>query len=380
LSRKRKKRKDIKRDERSNAPFYFFDNNAISTFYRKGGERKLNQFETDLSNLNLHSEYVKSEFVVTPFSFLEAIGVKLPTSKSIKHNPSKLVDIIKEINPLFENPEFKVDGNIIDEFRLDLLLKYEKFLYSTIILQQHALIHTSQNQLFYVSPSLREDFKSKFLLGIEDKEGYELLINRLALDRMYNYFINPRDFPGSSKEFKNFLTWMHSTYLADVVINVKNKQNIPQIRGLKHLWNTYKREMIGLYPKITDCNKVSRSILAKNIKFTSKCMSLKDNKDLVDIELVHAACIGRWKKNKLRVVNCVTSDPYEKILVRISLYKALVFHAIDAIKKERKFLKKICQGRFIIIERTTGKITDVIEVSEVPKLLDIISNTIIHSR
>lgn len=116
------------------------------------------------------------------------------------------------------------------------------------------------------------------------------------------------------------------------------------------------------------------SELRQNTYILSQSLKLKDYKDLVDMELVHFACNGyrNNETNKTEQVIAFTSDPYFKVLNRISFYKSLCYHAISS-TRERWRLNSFTPGKVAFIDRASGAITNIIETQDVPMMLDILT-------
>ncbi len=342
------------------------DNGLLGAITKRGHYQKYVKFCEGVESIGVDS-VGDCDFIVTPASLLEAIGVALPEIKPVIPE----LQLIKDTEKAHLSKAKEI-GDVCDFLRLDVLNKYESILLELPELKIEYLESKVQEQLKYVDPALRDWFYQNFSKNLKSVDAHSFICNRLALDRMYSH-----------KYPKKIASLMDSTTIIDIVKSIELEHNLPQARGLEKLWGTFKRiseqSVRNDYGKKKkgDPNTITTDLtqqeIIRNIRVVSGCFKFKTYQDLLDLELIHFSTVGRMAVGKLEKVFCFTADPKEKTRIRIQMMKSFLKNSkeIMAPRDKSGFSQKIeFENGIVGFFDRHGVLQTSIEVADEPYLFD----------
>lgn len=309
--------------------YYYYDNNFFRLVCKDHSGIKLNQFNKDLRRMGFVSAPRPIKFLTSPFTFLEAIGIKYRSIQPPQFTiPSHLISDLDEL---------------IDELKLYLFQKALSYFRGVPELSRQKLLDAMNTQQIFGTPMGKDLFRRVFVEDFTKDRFEEHVYHHLAYDYVSKY-----------KYPSNIENSVVGSFLLDIFKGPFSGWNISQARLLEFSWDA----------------KV-KSILLRNGKITEEnCLKLKNdgyffkaNSDLVDTELIHLSVMGCLIGNRLAPVVCFTTDPLEKVKFRLWLYKQNVSFLARNFPKEAKSLN-VSPGIVCVCSEKTGEIIEVIEVQK----------------
>ena len=298
---------------------------------------------------------VRYDPIFTPFSLMEGIGLTVKmTPVSVNHSLSDKIknamDKEKELEIIYKYCDF-IKEKVFQQFEKDeCLLERIKSLQKEKILRINHSIDIEK-----VKPFIQYDRMN--LNKIHDIKQY------IALDQVFSH--NYRE------DIKQYIYPFFIRELIGFIISSTNSKersmSFPFTRAMSKLWEY----TINLTRNnnFTDRHKKIITKISSNIKY-------KNNKDLMDTELVHLAVVGQPNNgNKKSLIYCYTCDDYEKTKDRISLYKGLVRFFLEGLKTEYQTKKidmaqYVTMGKIIFCDPKDGMFLKVLDIKKVSDVMD----------
>ena len=134
--------------------------------------------------------------------------------------------------------------------------------------------------------------------------------------------------PTGDQYRKSFRRYIDQLSLIDTVRAIEFDHSIPQVRALSELWRTFR--VISLRNAKKIAVGITPEQVKENIQIATEAFSFSARQDLLDMEILHYAVMGKTKKKKTEPVICVTADPFLKTKIRIEMMKAFIEHAFES--------------------------------------------------
>lgn len=334
-----------------------YDSNFRGNILLSQGRYKKFRMDFDLHKAKypqIHFFRLKTFLLETPFSFVEAAGLTL---KAISRDINHKIDF----KPLKGTKEGSKDEQ--EELNKIVTILYDFYanqIQSAFFLKKKYIKKKLWKSYDYVRknhPDLKEMYKNNYIDQVGGKGDIDWIHQSLILDRVLCH-----DFPSDIKERE-----MRSNLITAIKF-IQDKRNYSFARAVLKLWNDYFHKKILRDIK----TKGSGSLTEDDVVRIFKALNLKTHKDLLDTDVIHLACIGRFVENGHLKVSIVTCDGYEDTMIRIGFYKTGIFHLNAIIKDELKRDDLIVcnEGWVLIADYNTGAFTHVIEVEKVIPLFD----------
>lgn len=282
----------------NNQYYFLFDTSVFQKLCRDNSF--YSSFLKSMEENNLNPKEFQEGFYITPFSVLEAIGVR-PAYKKIECNfkDSSIINFLsQEIRNYFEN---------LDDINSEnLKLKAQK----------NRPINASEGQNYLYELCVER--------CVNEDDFHQMLIYHLVLDYLYKYQYK-------NKIFENIFDIL-KLHLFD-----KALYEISKFRLLSNLYDKNS-------PRIS-----TESIGTERAKLnTNKSLKTQLGKDYLDSDIVHSVCMGHLAKDGLYPVVGFTFDNYNEILSRISAYKGFIYGT------KKDFLNSNFDDEEYIFNNTSG--------------------------
>ena len=310
---------------------FLLDNNIYRLLTKLKMGDELDNFNSSIKKHRLLKNIPQKNinYSLTPFSIMEAIGITIP-------NPN--IPIPEKFSNVQKRKEL-----------VEYLKKEARTYYSELDrISIKEIISSAEKQKKYTSKKA-ETIDNIFIQKPIKLNGYhEYFIESLIFDYVCKY-----EFPKPLQKliFSEFL--IPSFFWNDNITSRFSK-----FRIIKRLWDNtiYELENNTRYPKE----------LIKNLK---NSMKLERNKDFLDCEIIHFACVGDYVNGKFNPVFAFTTDNKDVIINRIIVYKSMIHFFLNNISDKSYELKHNVindwkQGMIIFCNKD-GSFNDSIDVSDI---------------
>lgn len=346
--------------------FYLIDNNALGFLLQR-----YPQFLKVRDGIFRDTGFNVLETVVVPGTFLEAIGVELPDAPS---NIAPTPEHIAEVFASFERYKQDIPDSgfytALFNIREDLHEKYKTWLSALPDLSLGNLATQFDEKLRRLPNESKAFFSETFEKCFRLEKDRMHLISRLASDFTFGYRLDRL-----KTMDRRFVQLVHAFYLLDLPSYHQDQYNFSFSRQVNATWFSFVRMILKDLRKDGRSLSVDRSTLAKNHLVVEKMLSLKrQGRDLVDMEIIHHACVGKHRDGVIYPVVCVTADSIvAKTRYRIALYKSIVNHAFDmarAAPGRRGDYPLDPEPGWILVVNQTGNVIHQSRVAQIPMLLN----------
>ena len=309
------------------------DSNVRESFFKDSA--KYDRFFRELPRFTgkQASEYTCA---ITPLSVLELIGFKSQGRINPVAMPQKMIDKINE--HAVDSPE---SNDLIEEMAIYLLEENKKRISQLDEFRGKNIIGALRRKRSSIHPHMRKFYFDLYFREIEENPNVEMILEWLALDRVLATFYNV----SKSYHLNRYLYVTMVKFLQD-------RRNNSFARLSHRIWQDLLRRMPNPSQKLlSDCELIE------------KYCNYKEGGDLLDADIVHYACVGRFTDEKSHRVLCCASDPIESTVFRISQLKSF----LKRIKEDYTSFANITfeSGAIIFIDRRESKILKMIKVNDI---------------
>ena len=310
---------------------FLLDNNIYREIVKSGNEIILENFNSDIKNHRIikNIPLKNINYSLTPFTIMEALGITIPYKKitlpSDLKKPNKYNEAIR-----FINDEAKKHFNNLTLIKPEELLKKVK------------------HQKKYTSLKAKEIAKIFIETPLTTKEFYNYFIEALVFDYVCKYEF--------TKEIQKIIFTEH--LLPTFFLNNHEISRFSKFRIIKRLWdNSY------------DSLKKSIVFPKGYMEEINNSMKLERNRDFLDCEIIHFACIGDCVETKYNPVFAFTQDDKKTIINRIIIYKSMIKTILNDLSDDdynihKPIINDWKQG-MIIFCNSDGSIKESIDVSDI---------------
>jgi hypothetical protein len=310
-------------------PFLLIDTNIMGIV-----RSSPSAYKNLMNSLGKSFATARFNLIATPFSILEASGVK-PPKFSIKISETSLRNLT--VNERFETLFSGALATLKNQPEL----------------QSNSLLACARQQLdFYTCPIAQPFFDELVVKRIKTPNFESELQVSLALDYVYKF-----DFP------KDIQNEMHCAFLIDLLRAPNSKINPGMFRAMSILWKEFSPTLLR------------NSWLSKNYHdYLIKVSALKKNGDYLDSEFIHYVCAGFFHDRSFKKVIGLTADPKDAVVKRCGMHLMLLKAAwdmINAIRQREKFELPFTQYQFapglVGICSQDGRIVDLLSTKRLPR-------------
>lgn len=346
--------------------FLLIDNNVIGPWMRN------HDFYAQLwERTHKFSGINKLETTPTAAGFLEFVGtVSPPTPTAIQ--PGEL--LLKELREVAEteDPNF---ADIAERIKVDLYEKYLAWVKQQPCFSVVDLSSKYENKVSRLDGQSRKVIDSMFGSCLQE-EGIEFLHSRVAISYIPTFNIG-----GLLENNEDLIKTVDASYFVDIGKVLQDSLNLPSIRGIERMWANFSALLLKNAESGKHKIKIDLQQLKGNIALATDYFTFKPDRDYLDMEVIHGACVGKHRTGAIYPVVAVTADPLHCVLYRIALYRSFVrlaFEQFEELGKDLK-LKPIEGFVFVINKENPGKpfIEREILVRSIPGLFSKVDTTIL---
>ncbi len=281
---------------------FLLDNNIYGKIVKSGNEMIFKNFNSDIKNhtviKNISSENIN--YSLTPFTIMEALGITIPYPNIILPLDLKNRKKHKEAFIFVRSKAKKYFKNLNQIKHKELIKKVENQ-------QKYTSLKARKTQQIFIENPLKID-------GF-----YDYFIESLVFDYICKY-----EFPKEIQKilFSNFL-------LPTFFLNNHEISRFSKFRIIKRLWD---HSYDGL---------IKSTVFPEGyIDELNNSMRLKRNKDFLDCEIIHFACIGDCVESKHNPVFVFTQDDKKTIINRIIVYKSMIKNILNNLSDNKYKINK----------------------------------------
>lgn len=294
--------------------FILIDNNVIGPWMRN------HDFYAQLwERTHKFSGIEKLETAPTAAGFLEFVGTVSPPTPTAIQPSEHLINDLQEV-VLNNDPNF---ADIVERIKVDL---YEKYL--AWVLQQPCfsvadLTSKYENKVSNLDGQSRKIIDSMFGSCLEGK-GIEFLHSRVAIS-----YIPTFDIGSLLEKNEELIKTVDASYFVDIGKVLQESLNLPSIRGIERMWTNFSALLLKNAESGKHKIKIELQQLKDNIALATEYFTFKPDRDYLDMEVIHGACVGKHRSGAIYPVVAVTADPLHCVLYRIALYRSFVRLAFE---------------------------------------------------
>lgn len=343
-----------------------FDSNFRGNVFLS--HKNYTKFRTDFDSHKKNSPGIgyfglETFFLETPFSFIEAAGITL---RAINRDLNNKIDF----RPLSKTEKgSKAEQEEINRIITILYDLYFNQINNAFFLQKKYIKRKLWKSYNYVRknlPDLKKTYKQNYIDQLGGSSDIEWIHQSLVLDRILSH-----DFPKSLKEREIIFN------MITAIKFIQSRRNNSFARAVFKFWNDYFHQKVVKGIRAQGSFRIDETDVAR----INKALNLKPLKDLLDTDIIHLACVGRFTENEHLNVSVITCDSFEDTIIRVGFYKTAIVHMNSIMRDELKLNESIIckEGWILISDIQTGAFTHIIEVAKVPPLFDFLDKNDLNS-
>jgi hypothetical protein len=279
----------------ANRMLILLDNNVFRSLTHRNCGGEPNRFFQEVRAQGLIAPYAPISLALTPFSLLEAIGIRAPTP-ALFYTRSPIRSGEKDQVKLDEERRETIDGAIDD-----LLGQAINFYEQCPAISQANLKARAVEQRGYTKPTALGFFDRYVTNVLADVNARRHMIACLAADAVFKF-----NFP------HDLLPHFHEQFLRMLFSRDEIDNSAGLFRVMKRIWDVLYTQMYA------DSQNFNRERLAQ----AQQRMAIANDHDFLDCELVHYLCVGYVVGQNRSPVIGFTTDDFKTVEMRIAVFKA----------------------------------------------------------
>lgn len=340
--------------------FFLLDTNALGILLRN--PKALFHLRERLHNVSGKDVL---EPIVVGSSLFEALGMVLPAA-DIQPSDHLVEAMLSEYQKYRRGEQDNSIGRAIGEVRSELYIKHRDWLLAHPDFSYARAVDRYEETLGRCRPDTAFFFEECFRECLVTPEAYHFFVQRVVTEYAFGFELE--SFRRGDAEFENLL---HAACLLDLALCHQGQLNFTLARPLSRSWLTFSRQFIRNIRSGVIGIDVDLATFANNLKTARNMLAFKrTGRDLLDLELVHYACLGKNRNDAIFPVVCITADPPEKIRYRLAFYRSIVAEAFEYVggTKQRENLKLEPKEGWVILLGENGKPVYEFDVKKIPSL------------